>query len=392
MSTLWILVEGLIRHLAWWAGAVLNPRDVRAPIRLRRGLFLIFAMPVFIAVQAMHAVCLLLDEILFPRYRRIRIGRALFITGIPRSGTSFLQRTLALDTDRYTSLTTWEALFAPSITQRRIIRGIAALDRRCGRPAGRALHSLTRRLTGTLDDIHEVGLEAPEEDYLVLMPAAGCFIMLLAFPGALDLQNLGHFDRRMPSARRRRLLRFYERCLQRHLYADGCGRCLLSKNAALGSWLQGLHEQFPEARFIVCIREPAEALSSQISSIGGAQGLAGTAVRTAPIQKIFLDMFADTLDHLARTLTRWPVGRAAVIDMEDLRAEPGSLIRGTLTALDHAPGPGLARHLAVLRGKTTSGHRHRVGELALDKTVMERCMQPSYRRLLALPNRVRRGT
>lgn len=353
---------------------------------------LVFAMPLFIGVQTIHAVCLLLDEILFPEYRRVRVGRAVFITGIPRSGTSFLQRTLAVDADRYTSLTTWEVLFAPSITQRRILRGLAAVDRRLGRCMGRAIEALTRRLTGALDEIHKVGLEVPEEDYLLLMPAGGCFIMLLAFPGALDLQSLGHFDRQMSPARKRRLLSFYERCLQRHLYADGGRRRLLSKNAAFGSWLQALHEQFPEARIIVCIREPTVALSSQISAIAPAYPLFGTAVTTATFQQLFFDMLSETLDHLAVTLARWPIGRAAVIDMDDLRAAPSGVIHGALMRLGEKPGPDMASHLAALHVHTGSGHRHEAGTLAIDHDELERCMQPSYRRLLTLPHRVGRKT
>ncbi len=381
------LMEGLMRHFAWWGGALLHPRDPRAPFGFRRGVMLVFGMPLFIGVQTIHAVCLLLDEILFPGYRRVRVGRALFITGIPRSGTSFLQRTLAVDADRYTSLTTWEALFAPSVTQRRIVHGLAAIDRRLGRCMGRAVDALTHRLTGTLDGIHEVGLEAPEEDYLVLLPAGGCFIMLLAFPGAPDLQNLGHFDRRIPAARRRRLLDFYERCLQRHLYADGGQRRLLSKNAAFGSWLEALHGRFPEARFIVCIREPTAALSSQISAIASAHHLFGTAVTTATFQQFFFGMLSDTLDYLAVTLARWPIERAAVIDMDDLRAAPSEVIHGALMRLGEETGAEMASHLAALQAHTGSGHRHEPGTLTIDHDELQRCMQPNYRFLLTLPHR-----
>lgn len=392
MKAIGILMEGLVRHLVWWGGALFNPRDPRAPFGFRRALVLVFAMPVFIGVQSIHAVCLLLDELLFPGYRRVQVGRALFITGIPRSGTSFLQRTLAIDTDRYTSLTTWEALFAPSITQRKIVRGLAAIDRRLGKPAARALEGLTRRFAGALDDVHEVGLGTPEEDYLVLMPAGGCFIMLLAFPGATDLQALGHFDRGMPAARKRRLLWLYRRCLQRHLYAHGGQRCLLSKNAAFGSWLQGLHERFPQARFVVCIREPAAALSSQISSIDAARHLFGAAVGSATFQQLFSDTLTGTLDHLAVTLSHWPAGRVAVVDMDDLRAAPNTVIRGALMRLGEEPGSALARHLGELPAHTASRHRHHAGNLAIDHEQFERRTQSSYRHLLESPHRVRRAS
>jgi len=149
-------------HLLWWVGAFLRPSDARAPLRLRRALVLLVGMPAFLFVQLVHTVCLLLDDVLFPRYRRVTVGKALFITGIPRSGTTALHRTIATNRRRYTTLTTWEALFAPSIVQRRLIHASGWLDARCGSYGRRALASLTRRMTGGLSAIHTVGLEAAE--------------------------------------------------------------------------------------------------------------------------------------------------------------------------------------------------------------------------------------
>lgn len=389
MTTLLILLESLPRHLAWWLQALVRWRDPRAPMRVRRLLILVFGFPVFLLVQGIHGVCLLLDEILFPAYRRTEVGKALFITGIPRSGTTFLHRTLASDADRYTTLTTWEAFLAPSITQRRLIRLLGWIDARLGGFAAKGLAAITRRLAGGLDDIHEIGLEAAEEDYLALLPAGGCFILLLTFPAAPGLQQLGHLDRRMPERRRRRLLRFYHRCLQRHLYADGGHRRLLSKNAAFGSWVAGLAETFPRARFILCVREPLAALSSQISAIDSGQSLFGTAVDGEAFQRIFLDQFEDTLDHLAATAAEWPAGRSVVIDMADLRAEPASVIGTALTRLDIEAGPGLQRELAHLPTGSRSRHRHNVDRLAIPVSELEERLPPHYHRLLELPQRIR---
>ncbi|MDZ7811446.1 MAG: sulfotransferase [Arhodomonas sp.] len=226
---------------------------------VRRFVVLTLGMPVFLGVQLVHAICLLLDGILFPGDRRtpLDLDGALVITGIPRSGTTFLHRILSAETEHYTTLTTWEALLAPSILQRRRgerprLAGWSPLRRPAG--TGHSL-GLTRRLAGGLDAVlHEVGLSRPPRR--IYLDAASRRRALrrrrrlsLARPG----RALGEFDRAVAPQRRRRLLHFYRACLQRHVYADGARRQLLSKNAALGSWVVGLQQALPEARFIVCL-------------------------------------------------------------------------------------------------------------------------------------------
>lgn len=386
MVTLTACLDGLLRQLGWWLQAFVRPREPRAPLGARRALILVLALPPALLVQLIHVVCLLLDEVLFPGYRRVPPDRAVIITGIPRSGTTALHRALASDTDRYTTPTTWEVLLAPSIVQRWLIRAAARLDRALGGHARRGLTALTRRLAGDLAAVHEVALDSPEEDYLALLPAGGCFLLLLAFPGARGLQDLGAFDTRMPEGRRRRLLAVYRRLLQRHLYADGGRRILLSKNAAFGSWLQGLHETLPDARFVVCIREPVTALSSQISSVGSARVL-GTRVDGAAFQTLFLDLQAGTLAHLQVTLAAWPRQRAAIVDMAELRAAPEETVTAALEQLGEPCGDRLAAGLAQLRSGG-GGHRHSAAALALATDTLAARLEPPYRALRALPHRV----
>lgn len=389
MKHLRTLAEGLGRYLGWWLNALVRWRDPLAPMTLRRAAVLLLGMPLFLLVQLIHAVCLLLDELLFPGYRKVVIKQPLFVTGIPRSGTTFLHRTLAVDHERYTTLTTWEALLAPSIVQRKIIHALAWLDQCLGGPGQRGVNALTRRLAGGLDDIHEVGLEAAEEDYLALLPVAGCFIMLLAFPAALGLQQLGHLDQQMPPARRKRLLSFYYSCLQRHLYVDGGQRRLLSKNAAFGSWLEGLYALCPDGRFIICAREPLAALNSQISSIESAHALFGSAVNADAFQQLFADQFADTLDHMTKILARWPIRRAAVVDMADLGAAPGEVIPAVLEQLEVEASERLKTHLLALPKRPHRPRANSGDTLVLPRSVLEQRLLPLYYQLIALPHRKR---
>jgi hypothetical protein len=384
MNTLVVLGDGLARYLGWWAMALVRWRDPKAPMRPRRFAVLVAGMPLFLAAQVLHAVCLLLDEILFPRYRTASLAGALVITGVPRSATTFVHRTLAAGTDEYTTLTTWEALFAPSIVQRRLLRAFGWLDRRMGSPLRRCATAVTRRLASDLDDIHAVRLDAAEEDYLQLLPAGGCFVMLLAFPSASGLRQLGGFDRRVPAGRRKRLLRFYRACLQRHVYADGGNRRLLSKNAAFGSWLAGLRETLPEARFIVCLRPPEQALSSQISAVAPARRLFGVATESPAFQQVFVDLYTQALDHLAEHVPSCPLDTVAVVDSTALRRRPGRVIRAAMARLTIVETAAIAQAIDALRSGASSGHRHSVSDLALERATLRERLEPSYRRLVTL--------
>ena len=81
----------------------------------------------------------LLDNIFFRGHRDQQVRSPVFIVGNPRSGTTFLHRLVAKDTDRFSTMKMWEILFAPSITQRKMVAGLATFDRWVGGPVRKRL-------------------------------------------------------------------------------------------------------------------------------------------------------------------------------------------------------------------------------------------------------------
>ena len=195
-------------------------------------------------VQALHWLGFLLDELLFRGYRSVPIESPVFISGIPRSGTTFVHRTLAQDRTQFTTVSSWEAALAPSITERKLVRALAWIDRKTGSLGHRTLHRLTARIAGDFNEVHELDPTGPEEDYLWLLPTGSCFILLMAFPFSTWLKRTALLQE-MPSAQREQLLEFYRRCIQRHLYCAPPGRRFLSKNAAFASWVAPLAHSCP---------------------------------------------------------------------------------------------------------------------------------------------------
>ena len=87
-------------------------------------LFALVLPPVFVVSQ----LTLALDHLFFPGFRDVQVKRPLFIVGQPRTGTTYLYRTLARDTGCFTCFRFIDFLF-PSIVLMRCAGFVAALDR-----------------------------------------------------------------------------------------------------------------------------------------------------------------------------------------------------------------------------------------------------------------------
>jgi hypothetical protein len=352
--------------LSIWPG-----RHAAAPLRPRRLLFLLL-FPFFLLLQLVHWLALALDELLYPDYRQQRVAAPVFITGIPRSGTTYLHRLLAAG-GAFTTVCTWEALLAPAICQRRLLRVLARLDRRIGAPLHRALHGVITRSSGEFASVHAVGLQDAEEDYLCLLPAAGCFLLLMAFPFDRDLEQLGTLAE-LPPRRRRALLAFYHRIIQRHCYSHP-GRRFLSKNAAFASWPPYLAESYPDASFLLCVRRPSTALASQLSALKPARHLFGTDPDGEHTTARFHRLFATFLGDLASFAAAQP-DRVKVLEQGDLRRAPGAVSQGIAAWLGIPPPP-------LPPAETAKPHRYEAADFGLSPAAVDEDLGAPYAALLA---------
>jgi hypothetical protein len=275
-------------------------------------------LPLFVAVQAVHWIGLLADEIFFRAYRDVDVCEPVFIVGVPRSGTTFLHRVLARDTERFTTFTLWELLLAPSISERVLWRMLGRLDGLIGRPGTRLVSYVERAFLGRLDAIHASSLGAPEEDYFALVPAFACFVLVLPFPGSSILWQLAQFDDQVSPAERRRIMEFYKSCLQRHLYVHGPEKTLLSKNPSFTSAIRSLRETFPDCRIVCNVRNPLEAIPSLLSSMREGTRVFYGDKHLDVLQDRFLDILKHYYRHSIITLSYWPEQRQTFVTLGEL--------------------------------------------------------------------------
>lgn len=365
-----LFIHSVAHYFKLVALSLWPPRNSSARRSFGRVLMMLLFLPLFGLLQLTHWIGFLLDELFFRGYRKIEIREPVFVTGVPRSGTTLVHRTLAVD-QQFTTLSTWECLFAPSISQRRFIRLVASIDGRVGKPLGRLLKWLERKAFGALDDVHDMSLADAEEDYLVFLPVMSCFILVVPFPYSNWLWDIGQFDRRVDPAWRKRLLTYYRRCVQKHLYASPPGKRFLSKNASFSPLLGSLFSEFPDARFVFCLRDPLEVVPSQLSSLRGGMALFGN----DPYDAGFRDRIIDQLAYYYRNLigTAIPEDQRVSLNMSQFKTDLASGVEAIYAGLGLAlPGDYRARlgSLADDARQYASAHRYRLDEFGLEAEAM----------------------
>lgn len=382
-----LFLNSIGRHLSWFACAFWPGSHDGAPLRPMRVVLLLIGYPLFCGVQLCHWLGFLIDAVCFPAYRQTVIRTPVFISGIPRSGTTFAHRSLAKDTTHFTTVSTWEAALAPSIAERKLLRALAGLDRRLGGLGARWLAAVLSKISGDFDAIHTVGLNIPEEDYLWLLPTGSCFILLMAFPFSPWLQQTAMLDRAPPHLREQ-LLDFYTSCLRKHLYVNGSERAILSKNAAFATWCPALLERFPDAKFLLCVREPEAALHSQLSSLRTARKLFATDPDGSTTARTLTQIFSHSYATLAAFLREQPAHKVAVIVQSDLQAAPGAVLRAAAKQLELPLDAACEAYLEALQQPHRSAHQAILSPEELDPIQIDVCLQSAYQTILQSESRI----
>jgi hypothetical protein len=375
-----LFLTSTTRFLGIALGALFRSPDGVSRVSARRVIVMLGFLPVFALVQAIHWLGFLLDEVFFRGYRKIRIREPLFVLGVPRSGTTNLHGVLARD-PQFTTFSTWECLFAPSVSQRLFWRWLGRVDARIGAPLTRLLGRIEQRVFAGLDDVHAMGLRTPEEDYFALMPALACFILVLPFPHSAHLWRMGGFDRDMPPAQRRRLLDFYANALRRHLYVHGPDKRLLSKNAAFAPLANSLADTFPDARFLVCLRDPVQTVPSQLSSIQGGLAFFGVPPDSAPIRERFIEQLVFYYANLRELAERGAPARTVTKTLPQLKADLAGSVRDAYRRLGIPLEPSFAATLteAAAPARTyRSAHRYDLAQFGLDANAIARRFADAY--------------
>ncbi|MFN3191467.1 MAG: sulfotransferase family protein [Aureliella sp.] len=297
--------------------------------RIKLAVLLFFCAPLF----AVHRIAFALDGILFPQLRRAKEFDAIFIVGMPRSGTTLAHRLITAQRDRFTAMPLWELLFAPALCQKRLFLRLHHLDSLFGSFVTRAVEGLVERMAAQTKHIHSTGLFEAEEDQIGLMPFDGCFLRVIPFPKSDYSWQLGQFATRLPDGQRRYLLDAYLGLIRRHLAFRGSERIYVSKTPGFLTWIPLLKQSIPSARFVFTQRDAARCVASQLSSVESEIRSFGFDLRSPQILDPFLDLLTH-YQHIVETSVEHfrsaPSQQAFVLPYKQLTRSPHRAIQAML--------------------------------------------------------------
>ena len=296
------------------------------PFRLRRWLIVTFFMLLLSWFWVVVAIGRALDHVFFPAFRRQEIRRPVFIIAPPRSGTTFLQKLLAQNREAFAPVLMYQTIF-PSIFIQKIILGIGALGRNPDSLLGLLVTWFERRFFGGWDNMHKMRLAQPEEDDGFFVYTFVTEAIYLLFPYVRLLWGAGFADD-LPPAQRRRVMRYYRSCLQRHLYLHGKNKILLSKATQLSGSVNSLRAEFPDARVINILRNPAESIASHISVFYPVWRWVNPALPKKSQESLeYAELAAAWFRHLEEKNSRADRSRYLRILYRDLVSRPAETVR-----------------------------------------------------------------
>jgi len=309
----------LLLRQAW--RSVFATRGTHRRLTPHRLKVLLIFWTLFIPHQFVTRICLALDNIFFPAWRKRPIRKPIFITGIFRSGTTFLHRNMAGDVNTFSSFKTWEIYLAPSIIQRKLLHLLKRLDSLVGQPVYRLLSRYDSKKLGSIP-FHHVGLWKEEEDEGLFLFSWDSLFTWFFFPDARGMED--YWDASGKNNRRR--MEFFRDCVRRHLFFHGETAIYLSKNPAFTPMLASLKEIFPDARVIYMLRNPMEVLPSQAAWFSFCWHYFASPTEKYPFKAELLTMSTIWYSHPLELLESWQPEDFLVLRYAELVQRPIEVI------------------------------------------------------------------
>ncbi len=295
-----------------------------------------------------------LDYLVFTGFRQQKVAAPIFVTGNPRSGTTFLHRLLAMD-DQFTSTKLYHTIF-PSVTLYKLIDLIARVDALLGGHAGSILNRIDRRSFRGWEGIHRTRLAEWEEDEQLFVYSFMSPVLTLLFPFLRELRELAFADE-LPVQARKRLMNDYRLSLQRHIHACGDDRILLQKNTSLAGRLRMTIEEFPDIRIVHIIRHPYDAIASLLSMYAVTwRRLAPRASKEREPYRRLAALFCEYYRYRARLLRELSPDQLVELTYDDLLDDPE---RAVLTVYRQFGLRLSEEYQRLLEAETKKAHRYR---------------------------------
>ncbi|MCW8923320.1 MAG: sulfotransferase [Gammaproteobacteria bacterium] len=202
-----------------------------------------------------------LDELFFSAYKQQNV-KPVFIIGQPRSGTTFLHRTLANDTETFVAVRHIEWRY-PYILVQKLLENSVWLDNWLNKnywPDSEVGRKASKMHPNALSDWEEDGVFF-EECFL------HHFFIFLRFP---DVNLLSYFDdfQLLPEKVQQRMLDAHKKVIQKVIYLrNGNNKFYLSKEVTSHTKIKKILTLYPDAKFIVSLRTSSGFMNSLLELV-----------------------------------------------------------------------------------------------------------------------------
>ena len=286
-----------------------------------------------------------------------RIVAPIIVTGSPRAGTSIMHQLLASHPAHRAPMAWeyWSPAPVPHPSSHATDPRIALANRDV---------RLTAALVPAFDGMHEQGARIPREDG----SAMGLDLRSDLIPAHYGVSSYAKYlaadDMRTAYAWHRRVLQV----LQRHFPA----RTWVLKWPGHVNHLDVLLETYPDARVVVCHRDPLAMLSSVTSLLATLRRAHSDSVDFQALAREQADVFAEQCDRLLRWRTTGVVDARRVVDVrfDEFVSDQAGAVTTVYEHLGVEMSREAAQHVASLlavkpRGRH-GGHEHTFDDLGLD--------------------------
>jgi len=350
-------------------GRALKLSLFEAPFSLRRAVCVVGFLFLFVFFLIVVASGRLLDEVLCRSWRKQRVVAPVFIIATPRSGTTAMQRLLALDEANFRPLLMYEMILGAA-TWIRLVRALGA----CARPLTLLGDRLGRFLFGKWDDRHRMRLTLPEEDETIFVYTLVTEAIYLLFPYVDRLPEAGFADL-LPEREQDATMRFYRTTVQRLLFAGGGDKTLLAKSTSALGRIKTLRRAFPDARFIHLVRHPAESIPSHVSVFYPTwAALSPEITKISPATRAYAGLAAAWYRHMLEEAPTIPERQYVRIMYTDFIADPEATVRRIYDHFGLTVTPTFAERLRINTKafrRYRSAHRYSLAEYGLDDAWLE---------------------
>jgi hypothetical protein len=300
------------------------------PFGIRRWAYVLFFTALFWVMWVIVALGRAIDHLLFPGFRRQALREPVFIIAPPRSGTTLMQKLMSLDEERFVHNKLYQTIF-PAVIYQRLFDGIGGLDRHTGRVLSRIIGWAERKWFGGWDDMHRMRFDQPEEDDGFFVYTFVTEAIYLLFPHVDELWEAG-FPDALPPGKRRKVMRFYQSCLQRQLYANGPDKTMLGKATQSSGAVESLLEAFPKAKFITIVRHPYQSVASHVSVFWPVWRAHSPELRKdSPVSKSYARLAVKWYEHLFEFRNKVNPAQYYCIDYRDLTRDPKAALEKLYT-------------------------------------------------------------